>query len=153
MAKSTARKREFEQPVSAVIQLQGQIETIRQEAYQEGYSAAMRAVTEFAAETAKPKTTTTPPKQRRARIQSAPAAKAPTRRKSSRGDNARHVAEAMATLADRTGPAGAIRKARARKGINLPYTSIRHALGQLHARGEASLASDGRTWSYPAQAS
>ena len=152
MAKSVVRKQTSGQADNAVVQLQEQIEAIRKQAYQEGYSAAMRAVTDFAAGPTKPKTTTTPPKPQRGRIPSKATAKPATRRKFNRGDNARHVAEAMATLPDRTGPAGAIRKALAAKGINLAYTSIRHALGQLQARGEASVASDGKTWSYTAQA-
>jgi hypothetical protein len=128
----------------------------------------MRAVVEFSASgTAKPKatvakatpakatsangtsvktttaTTAAPPRQRR--IQAKPAAK-----QTRRGDNARHIAEAMMTLPDHTGPAAAIKKALAEKGHDLAYTSIRHSLGQLQARGEASLAEDGRTWSYTA---
>jgi hypothetical protein len=54
------------------------------------------------------------------------------------------------TLPDRTGPAAAIKKALAAKGHDIPYASIRHSLGQLQARGEASLAGDGKTWSYTA---
>jgi hypothetical protein len=68
----------------------------------------------------------------------------------SRGNNARHIAGALTTLPDRTGPAAAIRKALAEKGINLAYTSIRHALGQLQARGQATVADDGKTWTYTA---
>jgi hypothetical protein len=56
----------------------------------------------------------------------------------------------MMTLPDRTGPAAAIKKALAEKGHDLAYTSIRHGLGQLQARGEVSVAEDGRTWSYTA---
>jgi hypothetical protein len=154
---------------SAVAQLQDQIETIRQEAYQEGYQAAMRAVIDFTAGTARPKPnpkTTAPladalvtpsaaPRQAR---QARPAAggtnarvrEPAARRTTSRGDNARHISDALSALPERTGPAAAIRKALAAKGIDMPYTSIRHALGQLQARGEATVAEDGRTWSYTA---
>lgn len=156
MAKSQA----MTQTSSAVAQLQDQIETIRQEAFQEGYQAAMRAVLDFTAanpKTPRPETATASPAPRRAQSQPKPAPpprKTPSgaapRPKTSQGDNARHVAEAMTTLHDRTGPAAAIRKALAAKGINIAYTSIRHALDQLQARGEATLADDGKTWSYTA---
>ncbi len=54
-------------------------------------------------------------------------------------------------LPDYTGPAAAIKKALSKKGHDIPpYTSIRHGLGQLQARGEASVAEDGRTWCYTA---
>jgi hypothetical protein len=56
----------------------------------------------------------------------------------------------MLALPNRTGPAAAIKKALAAKGHDLAYTSIRHGLGQLQARGEVSVAADGRTWSYTA---
>ncbi len=156
------------QPSSAVAGLQDQIETIRREAFDAGYSAAMRAVSEFTAGPAKSKTTTAKVAPLRAaepsaatrpgRSQAKPAARKagrPTgvaRRKTSRGDNARHVAEAMNGLPDRTGPAAAIRKALAGKGIDMSYTSVRHSLGQLQARGEASVADDGKTWTYAAPA-
>ena len=149
---------------SAVTELADHIESIRQEAYNEGYAAAMRAVVEFSASgTAKPKATvakatpskttsaksttatTAAPRRQQSRIQ----AKPPVRH-TRRGDNARHIVEALMTLPGRTGPAAAIKKALAEKGHDIPYTSIRHSLGQLQARGEASVAADGRTWSYTA---
>jgi hypothetical protein len=148
---------------SAVTELTAHIETIRKEAYNEGYAAAMRAVAEFSASgtkkpkatvakatpvktaSAKPTTATTPAPRRQTRAQAQPAA-----RGTRRGNNARNIAEAMMTLPDHTGPAAAIKKALAAKGHDIPYTSIRHSLGQLQARGEASVAADGRTWSYTA---
>jgi hypothetical protein len=57
----------------------------------------------------------------------------------------------MMTLPNHTGPAAAIKKALAAKGHDIPYTSIRHSLGQLQSRGEASLAADGKIWSYTAR--
>jgi len=143
---------------SAVTELTDHIEAIRQEAYDEGYAAAMRAVAEFSTSgIAKPKatiakaasrkstaaTTAAPRRQKRAQAK-------PATRKTRRGDNARHIAEAMMALPNQTGPAGAIKKVLAEKGHDMAYTSIRHALGQLEARGEASVAADGRTWSYAA---
>lgn len=153
------------QTKDAVAQLQDQIETIRREAYEEGYSAAMRAVVEFTTGTAKTAPTNQAPRRTRSQPAPAPASreppsKAPRRKTSriasakrvprSRGNNARHIAGALTTLPDRTGPAAAIRKALAEKGINLAYTSIRHALGQLQARGQATVADDGKTWTYTA---
>ena len=163
---------------SAVTDLTGHIETIRQAAYNEGYAAAMRAVAEFSglgtvkskATTAKAttaKATTAKAATAKAATAKATAAKAatasraaprrqrraqanPTTRQTRRGDNARYIAEAMMVLPDHSGPAAAIKKALAGKGHDLPYTSIRHGLGQLQARGEVSVAADGRTWNYAA---
>ena len=155
---------------SAVTGLTEHLESIRREAYTEGYAAAMRAVVEFStSRTAKPKATVTkatarkaaskataaksstattaaPKRQRRAQAKPAP-------RQSRRGDNMRRIAEAMMTLPGHSGPAAAIKKVLAGMGHDIPYTSIRHGLGQLQARGEASVAADGRTWSYTAPAS
>jgi hypothetical protein len=156
---------------TALTELTDHIESIRQEAYNEGYAAAMRAVIELStSRTAKPKatvnkatvtkaaatkatvaklttaTTAAARPQRRAQVKPAP-------RQTRRGENARHIAEAMMTLPDHTGPAATIKKALAKKGHDLPYTSIRHALGQLQARGEASVAADGKSWRYTAPAS
>jgi hypothetical protein len=145
---------------SAVTGLTEQIESIRREAYTEGYAAAMRAVAQFSTSgTMKPKAAavktpaaksatarTAAPRQKRARIKPAP-------RQARRGDNVRHIAEAMMALPDRSGPAAVIKKALAGKGYDISYTSIRHGLGQLQARGEASVAADGKTWSYTTPAS
>jgi hypothetical protein len=146
---------------TAVTELTDHIESIRQEAYNEGYAAAMRAVVEFSASrTVRPKVTasrataaksttpTTAAPHRKRRTQAEPPA-----RRTRRGDNVRHIAEAMRTLPDHTGPAAAIKRALAAKGHDIPYTSIRHGLGQLQAGGQASVAADGKTWSYIAPAS
>jgi hypothetical protein len=155
MAKSTVI-----QPHNAVAQLQDHIEAIRQQAYQEGYEAALQAVRDFAAGstgTAAKSKTATAPQTRTAKATADPAnpagrkVPAPTRRRTGRGDNARHIAEVMANLPDWAGKAADVRKALADKGIDLPFTSIRHALGQLQARGDVSLADDGKTWSYTAE--
>ena len=142
---------------SAISQLEAQIETIRREAYQQGYAAAMQAVTDFATGIAKSKTVA--PTSRRPREASPtptsrrPQSKGPTtRRRMSRGDNARHVAEALRGLPDHTGTAAAIRKALASNGVSLAYTSIRHALGQLQTRGDVTAGEDGKTWTYTASA-
>jgi hypothetical protein len=166
---------------TAVTELTDHIESIRQEAYNEGYAAAMRAVIELStSRTAKPKDTATKAAVTKATVTKATATKAiatkptvaksttattaaarrqsraqakPAPRQPRRGDNARHIAEAMMTLPDHTGPAATIKKALAKKGHDLPYTSIRHALGQLQARGEASVVADGKSWKYTAPAS
>ena len=146
---------------SAMTDLTDHIETIRQEAYNEGYAAGMRAIVEFSGSgTAKSKATTaTTAKVTIAKAatasQAAPwrqrsAQAKPAVRHSRRGENARYIADAMMALPEHTGPAAAIKKALSKKGHDIPYASIRHGLGQLQARGEASLAQDGRTSSYAA---
>jgi hypothetical protein len=165
------RPGELQMAKSAVTGLTEHLESIRREAYTEGYAAAMRAVVEFStSRTAKPKATVTnaaaskaaatkataakpttattaaPKRQRRAQAKPAP-------RQTRRGDNMRRIAEAMMTLPDHSGPAAAIKKVLAGKGHDIPYTSIRHGLGQLQARGEASVGADGKTWRYTAPVS
>jgi hypothetical protein len=155
---------------NAVTELTDHIEAIRQEAYNKGYAAAMRAIVEFSTSgTAKAtitkatvvrstrrkstSTATAAPKVTIGAVESRRQTREPAKpavRHTRRGDNARHIAEALMTLPDSTGPAAAIKKALAEKGYQIPYTSIRHGLGQLQARGEASLAGDGKTWSYTA---
>jgi hypothetical protein len=142
---------------SAVTELTDHVESIRQEAYNEGYAAAMRAVLEFSTfKTVKPKATVAnpaakttsaepTPRQRQERAQVKTAG-----RQTRRGENVQRIAEAMMTLPDHTGRAAAIKKVLVEKGHNIAFTSIRHGLGQLQARGEASVADDGRTWSYTA---
>ena len=138
----------------AMAQLEAQIESIRREAYQQDYEAAMRAVTEFALAPAKLKTAETRGRSRQTKSAPTPRRAQPkgtaARRRTGRGGNARQVADALRGLPDRTGPAAAIRKALASDGISMAYTSIRHALGQLQTRGEVSVAEDGKTWSYTA---
>ena len=156
---------------SAATDLTDYIETIRREAYNDGYAAAMRAVIEFSgsgstkskatsakATSAKTVTKATTAKKTQAKATAATTAPRrqrrtqtkPAARQARRGDNARHIVEAMMVLPDHTGPAAAIKKVLSDKGHDLPYTSIRHGLGQLQARGEASVAQDGRTWTYSA---
>jgi HTH-type transcriptional regulator/antitoxin HigA len=126
--------------------LKQQIDELRQEAYDTGYAAAMRAVVEFSTSGPEnPKATAAmtgaPRRQRREQAKPAP-------RQIRRGDNARHIAEAMMTLPNHTGPAAAIKKALAEKGHDIPYTSIRHGLGQLATRNEVTVSEDGKTWRY-----
>ncbi len=156
---------------SAVTGLTEHVESIRQEAYTEGYAAAMRAVVQFSTSgTAKPKATATKSAGTRAAAAKATATKStiattaaprrqkpaqakPAPRQARRGDNVRHIAEAMLSLPDHSGPAAAIKKALAGKGHDISYGSIRHSLSQLQARGEASVAPDDKIWSYTAPVS
>ena len=146
---------------NAVTELTDHIDFIRQEAFNEGYAAAMRAVVEFSTSgiarskatatkaiitkgtAAKSTTATTAVARRQKHVQAKPAS-----RQARRGDNVRHIAEAMMALPNGSGRAAAIKKALARSGHDISYTSIKHGLGQLQARGKASVAADGRTWSY-----
>lgn len=154
---------------TAMTELTDQIEAIRREAYNDGYAAAMRAVVEYStSRTAIPKATATKATVTKAPVTTANAAKsttattaAPKRQRRAQakpagryhhGDNARHIAEAMMTLPDHRGPAAAIKRALAKKGHEIAYASIRNALAQLQARGAASVATDGKTWSYIASA-
>ena len=154
---------------SAVTQLQDQIETIRHEAYNEGYRAAMQAVLNFA------KQPTTGPQTRSAgtrkspaktpagkKVAAAPAAshaaspkggtasRAP-RRMGRRGENAPIIEAALKSLPNHTGRAGDIRKAiKEQHETELAFTSIRNALGQLQKDSKVTLAEDGKTWSLAA---
>lgn len=151
---------------NAVTQLQDQIESIRREAYNDGYSAAMQAVLSFAKQpTAEPQT--------RAATSRKPPAKAPARRKVAtapaapqttspkaetvspaprqmgrRGENAPLIEEALRSLPNHTGRAGDIRKAiKEQHETELSFTSIRNALDQLQKNSGVRLAEDGKTWS------
>ena len=154
---------------SAVAQLQDQIKTIRNEAYNDGYRAAMQAVLNFA------KQPTTGPQTRSATTRKSPAkasagrkvAAAPAapqaaspkggtasrarRRMGRRGENAPMIEAALKSLPNRTGRAGDIRKAiREQHETELAFTSIRNALGQLQKDSKVTLANDGKTWSLAA---
>ncbi len=149
---------------TAMIQLQDQIEAIRREAYAAGYAAAMQAIRDFAA---RPGAAAVPVRRgrsaksapaagRRGRPPSAPAAAKPRRagRRPQRGTNARLVAEVLKALPASSGRPADIRAALTRdKGVTMAYTSIRHSLGQLQARGEVSGDPDGKTWRYTGSAS
>jgi hypothetical protein len=118
---------------SAVTQLQDQIESIRREAYNAGYSAAMQAVLNFAKQpTAEPQTRSATtrkspakaPARRAASTRGAPlavqtqatppkgetASRAPRQRTGRRGENAPLIEAALKSLPNHTGRAGDIRK-------------------------------------------
>jgi len=149
---------------TALTQLQDQIEAVRREAYAAGYTAAMQAVRDFSA---RPATGATPAPVRRGRPPKAasaaprrgrpPAAAAKSRtppHRPQRGANARLIADVLKALPSSSGRPADIRAALTRdKGVTMAYTSIRHSLGQLQARGEVSAGSDGKTWRYTGSAS
>ena len=150
---------------NAVTQLQGQIESIRQEAYNDGYGAAMQAVLNFAKQPpVEPQTRTATSRKAPARrkVATAPAAprtaspkaenvsRAP-RQMGRRGENAPLIEEALKSLPNHTGRAGDIRKAiKEQHETELAFTSIRNALGQLQKDSRVTLAEDGKTWSLAA---
>jgi hypothetical protein len=129
---------------SAVTQLQDQIEVIRKEAFDEGYKAAMQAVRELAG---RPATDTNTP-TKRPTTPPAKAAPAPRQTRRARGANAALIAEVLKALPGSTGRVTDIKKGLQGKGVDLSFASIGHALGQLQARAQATVAKDSRTWSY-----
>jgi hypothetical protein len=144
---------------TALTQLQDQIEAIRREAYAAGYAAAMQAIRDFAARPGssaaparrgRPAKAAAPEAPRRGRPRGAAAKpRRATRRRPQRGTNARLIAEVLKALPSGTGRPADIRAALTRdKGVTMAYTSIRHSLGQLQARGEVSAGADGKTWRY-----
>jgi hypothetical protein len=146
MAKSTLPRK-----ISAGARLEDQIETIRKDAYQEGYAAAMQGVLAFTTPVKAParapaKSKAKAPTKPAAKGAAKPAVQAGTRRRGSRGSNATSVADALKGLPEQTGRGADIRKSLSANGITMAFTSIRHSLNQLQARGEATLDPDGKTW-------
>lgn len=145
---------------TALIQLQEQIEIIRQEAYATGYAAAMRAIREFSAtplavsaprrgRAAKPSALAVTKKPSGRKRQS-PAAARPARAvRPPRGSNAVSISEILrAAGPDFVRPAVIRTELQNQKNTSMAFTSIRHALGQLEARGEAERSADGKSWRY-----
>jgi len=146
---------------TALTQLQDQIEAIRKEAYAAGYAAAMQAIREFAGRPAVG-TRAAAPARTRARAPAAapakPAARARRRaaakpaaagRRPQRGTNARLIAEVLKAMPSGTARPAEIRSALQReKGVQMAFTSIRHALGQLATRHEVEAIADGKSWRY-----
>jgi hypothetical protein len=150
---------------TALTQLQDQIEAIRREAYAAGYAAAMQAIRDFSARPIagatpapvrrgrSPKAVSAAPRQGRPRAAAADKPRT-SRRRPQRGTNARLIVEVLKALPSGSGRPADIRAALTRdKGVTMAYTSIRHSLGQLQARGEVSAATDGKTWRYTGSAS
>ena len=153
---------------TALTQLQDQIEAIRREAYESGYAAAMQAIRDFvarpsAAPATSPRVQKTPKAPKASKASKAPAVakaaprgrrvaapKAPAgRRRPPRGTNARLIAEVLQAMPSGTARPAEIRLALQRdKGVQMAFTSIRHALGQLATRREVEATDDGKTWRY-----
>jgi hypothetical protein len=146
---------------TALSGLQEQIEAIRQEAYATGYAAAMLTVSEFSTQTAsgsggaarggagKPAPAVSgKPKGRRGRSLAVPARPAADRKRPGRGTNARLISEILREAASDFIRPAAIRTALQKQKATIAFTSIRHALGQLQARGEVEPSSDGKNWRY-----
>jgi hypothetical protein len=144
---------------TALTQLQEQIEVIRQEAYADGFAAAMRAIHEFAAKPLSPSApkpgraikTTSPVAAKKAlrrnRQPSVPAQPAPRARRPQRGSNALSVSDILREAgSDFVRPAVIRSKLQSQKNVSLAFASIRHALNQLQARGEVERSSDGKSW-------
>ena len=160
---------------TAVTELQQQIEEVRREAFAAGYAAAMQAVRELASHAVSnargsksrrrgaagrkasitPRTTATPTRRRRVRASDG-AASGPRRsapRRLPRGANAQRIEEILKASAPGGLRAAEIRKALQQKGVDLPFTSIRHALGQLESRNAAEQVGDSKTWRHRGGAS
>jgi hypothetical protein len=151
---------------TAMTQLQDQIEAIRREAYEAGYTAAMQAIRDFAGHPAgaAPAAARTPRRGRPPAATAAPApapASTPRRRgraavkpaaggrRPQRGTNARLIVEVLKAMPSATARPSEIRKVlQSDKGVAMAFTSIRHALGQLAARNEVAASDDGKTWRY-----
>lgn len=150
---------------TAVSELQQQIEEVRREAFAAGYAAAMQAVRELASRSAADAgPATVRPRRRRGAAPKA-AAEAqrrgrrggagqggPARRRRSaasrpqRGSNAQTIEEILQAAAPRALRQAEIRKALQDKGVEVAFTSIRHALGQLEARNAAEQVGNTRSW-------
>jgi hypothetical protein len=146
---------------TALNQLQEQIEVIRQEAYAAGYTAAMRAIREFSVRlpsasaprrdrAVKPPAPVATKKATRRNRRSAPSAQ-PARPSSrpQRGTNSRMISEILRNAgSDFVRPAVIRTELQAQKNRSMAFTSIRHSLGQLEARGEVERSTDGKSWRY-----
>jgi hypothetical protein len=139
---------------TALVRLQEQIEAIRREAYETGYAAAMQAVRDFATKHAAATPAPAPRRAAPARRGRPPATDAAkpavksVRRRPRRGTNAQMIAEVLQAIAPRAARPAEIRQALQRdKGVDIAFTSIRHALGQLASRNAVEAADD-KTWRY-----
>src|SRR5262249_39947042 len=145
---------------TAMTELQRQIEEVRREAFAAGYTAAMQAIRELASRPTPGspaaggqrqravggKRTATPPSRRRQAARGGRKRRGATATRPPRGANAERVAEILQSAAPRALRAAEIRKGLLEKGIELSFTSVRHALGQLEARNAAEQIADSRTW-------
>ena len=58
------------------------------------------------------------------------------------------IGEILRSAAPRAIPPADIRRALQQRGVEMAFTSIRHALGQLEGRRAAEQVADSRTWRY-----
>ena len=152
---------------TAVSELQQQIEEVRRQAFAAGYAAAMQAVRELASGApagagpaavqrrrrggaGRKPAPTTPRRGRRGGARQGGRAR-PRRSAASqpqRGTNAQSIEEILQAAAPRALRQAEIRQALKDKGLEVAFTSIRHALGQLEGRHTAEQVADSRTWRY-----
>ena len=156
---------------TAVSELQQQIEKVRRGAFAAGYAAAMEAIREFTSRSATAAGTATSRRRARGsdRRKTAAARPAPRRRtevregpsrtrrsaasRPLRGTNARSIQEVLQASAPRALRPAEIRRALQDKGVQMAFTSIRHALGQLEARNAAEQVGNTKTWRHRGGAS
>jgi hypothetical protein len=146
---------------TAVNQLQEQVEAIRREAFAAGFEAAMQSVRQFAstqtpdmrARSGEPALPRASHRRPMAASPAQPGTTTASRRRTAtaarprRGTNARLVEEVLRSKAPQALRPAEIRGTIQReKGIAIAFTSIRHALGQLEARGGAEQVTNSNTW-------
>jgi hypothetical protein len=134
----------------ALGQLQRQIEAIRRDAYAEGYAAAMRRVHDFAArqpDGSAPFRFAPPARSGPSDGAHAAAGDRPRMRRPPHGTNARMVAAVLQSIAPRAARPSEIRHLLLfEQGVELAFTSIRHALAQLAARHAVEQMPESKTW-------
>ena len=148
---------------TAISELRQQIAEVRREAFAAGYAAAMQAIRELAsrsapvAESSAPRRrrdrgrvapAMTPSRQRGARTTGDAARRRSATRRPRRGANAQMIEEILQSAVPRALRPADIRKALQEKGLEVAFTSIRHALSQLETRDAAEQVGNSRTWRY-----
>jgi len=146
---------------TAVSELQQQIEEVRREAFAAGYAAAMEAVRELASGAPVSAGAVTAQRGRRAGMGRKTRARArrggerqgsPAKSRRSaatrprRGGNAQTIEEILQAAAPRALRQVEIREALKDKGLEVAFTSIRHALGQLERRNAAEQVGNTNSW-------
>ena len=150
---------------TAVSELQQQIEEVRREAFAAGYAAAMQAVRELASRAPDGVGAVTAQRGRRAGAGRKPVARTqargprggerrgspakprePAASRPQRGTNAQTIEEILKAAAPRALRQAEIRQALKDKGLEVAFTSIRHALGQLERRNAAQQVGNTNSW-------
>ena len=146
----------------SITELQQHLEAVRQEAFANGYAAAMKEVKELTARatpdaavvnrngdsrtgTQQTKPTSQPVRRRR-RPRTAAAAGRSRARLSQRGTNAVLVAEVLKSAAPGALRQAEIRRALQDKGKTMSFPSIGYSLRQLVARDAARQVGNSKTW-------